>query len=153
MTIEITLKRNEILFDIHNRSHHECLNIADVEERYRKEAGSDKAEELNRFIAESVSELRSLLYRWIADDYRQDADDVPEDKSDIMFALSMSTRRAAGKAAALPEKMHDFIVNRTLGRFYASVGEADLSSLHAGISADAATHIEQVIYRRNEPII
>lgn len=154
MTIKITLKRAEILFDIHNQSHHECLNITDVEERYRKEAGSDKTEELNRFIAESVSELHAIFHRWIADDYEENMDDVPEDNpGDIVLELDMSARRTAGKAKSLTERMHSFIVNRTLGRYYSSVGLTDLAQLHTKESEDTAAYLERIIYQRNELIL
>lgn len=153
MLATITIKREELLYDIYNRSHEEAKLITDAEARYRTEAREDKAEMLNRLITESANELRVILQRILQEDYSKSEDNVPDTAEDITLNLSMSARRIDNKLKPLAEKSHAYIVNTTLARYYSLVGQGDLSNLHAAeMQADAAT-LTQLVYSKMPPII
>lgn len=152
MTANITLKREEILFDIMNRSHSECANITDVEARYRAEAGSDRKELIGRLLGEATSELKSAISRWLTDEFSRTGNDIPED-GDVTLQMELSQRRIDGKVPALKEKAHAYLVERTLFRFYATAGQPELSTAYQRRSEDSIAAIERIMFSKKQPMI
>lgn len=152
MTASITLEREEILFDIMNRSHSECANITDVEARYRAEAGSDRTELLGRLLGEAVSELKTALSRWLTDEFSRTGNDIPE-SGDIQLRMEMSQRRTDGKVPALKERAHAYLVERTLYRFYATAGQPELAAAYQRRSEDTIAAIERIMFSKKQPMI
>ena len=152
MTANITLKREEILFDIMNRSHSECANIADVEARYRAEAGNDRTELIGRFLGEATSELKSSISRWLTDEFSRTENNIPED-GDITLQMELSQRRIDGKVSALKERAHAYLVERTLYRFYATAGQPELSAAYQRRSEDSIAAIEIIMFKKTQPMI
>lgn len=155
MTATVTLDRNELLFDIYNRSHEEVKIITDVEARYRAEARQDKAELLRRFMLEAEQELRQTLLRFIEEDYTLDATDKlsADDTDSIILSLTISPRRVDNRIAQISARAHSYIVNAVLAKHYATVGQGDLAASHAQSSEADAADIERLVYHKMPPIL
>lgn len=152
--MRIVLNIEELLLDIRNKSHEECASaIADVEERYKYEAGNHKNLELFRDVAEVGSSLSRLLHRYLVDYYQEEAsnnDTLPES---LVFELNLSERRLLGKAQPLADAMHQYMVHYTLAKYYATVNATDLSNKHSTLTQDAATQIEDLILTKKPPLV
>ena len=152
--MRIVLDIEELLLDIRNKSHEECANtIADVEARYRVEAGNHKNLELFRCIAEVGSSLSRLLHRYLVDYFQDEAsnnDTLPES---LVYELNLSERRLLGKAQPLADAMHQYVVHYTLAKYYATVNATDLSNKHSTLTQDASKQIEDLILTKKPPMV
>lgn len=149
--LTITLYTDELLHDIHERSHSECQAIADDAERYRVEAGTDKDDRLVREMIRVQSSLKRMMHRWL-DEPATAADDTLDKPESFCYELNVTGRRGMNKAQPLTDACHDFTVAYTLARFYASVGMKDLSNAYSIAANDAGVEIDELLNSKLPPL-
>jgi len=150
----ITLSVDELMRDIKKKSHREVEErIADVEARYRAEAGTEKEDEITRCMVEAASALSHRLHRYLRTYYQDEADDQLGIPEAFVFDFAFSERRAEGKAQPLTDYMHSFVVDLTLSRFYSSVSQQELSNIHSQKALETAGLLEDMIYTKKPPLL
>lgn len=147
----IELKKNELLFDMRNKSHSESSVITDMESRYRSEAGTEKTEELERDLVTSLSQLSSSIGRYLKMDMTSDADNGPGLPDFITLEFVMSERRLDGKVQALTDAIHAYLVENTLALFYASVDHKEFQAKHEKASAASLALVERLMFTKKPP--
>ena len=151
--MRVILNVSELLFDIRNKSHEECAEIADAETRYRAEAGTHKNEELFRCLAEVGTALARTCIKYLDNYYQEEADDTLALPEALVYDLDFSERRAEGKAQPLADAMHSYAVHYTLAKYYATVSQGELSNKHSLLTNNAATAIKELLYTKKAPIV
>ncbi len=146
--MEITLIISELLKDIHEQSRLECLAIADVEQRYRVQTGTDKDAELTRMLMNAQSAVTRRLNRFLDHNYAESADNTAGLADAMQWDLVVSERRWADKTQMLTDACHDFVVNLVLARYYRNVGAAELSQAHDNQTLLCADEIDKLIYSK-----
>lgn len=155
--ITIKLQSTELLFDIRNKSHQECEAIADIDARYRTEAGSEKTDEVRRCLTEAVSRLDKSLHRWLVKSYaektRYDDADIPSEDYELSYVydFAWTPRQGEGKDKMLADLMHDYVVSATLAKFYAIVSAQDLSNMHSTLALEAGNNIIEMLALKSAP--
>ncbi len=147
----IKLYTDEILHDIYTKSSIECQAIADAQERYRVQAGTDKRDELVRQMIIVQASLKRMMHRWL-DDTGRCADDTLAMPESFEFHLKMTERRAANKVQPLTDACHSYMVSYVLARYYASVGAKDLSNAYSITTAEHAQGIEELLNSKLPPL-
>ena len=150
----IVLSVEELMRDIKKKSHREVEErIADVEARYRAEAGTEKEDEITRCMVEAASALSHRLHRYLRTWYQDEVDDQLAIPESFVYDLALSERRAEGKAQPLTDYMHNFVVHLTLSRFYSAVSQQELSNIHSQLALDTAGLLEEMIYTKKPPLL
>lgn len=151
--MRIEISKNELLFDIRNKSHLEVAGISEADARYRVEAGSEKTDEIERDIITSLAYLDNIDIRYLNVDMTCMAENNAGLPDTIIIDLLFSERRLDGKVQPLTDAIHAFLVDNTLALFYASVSQGDLQTKRAGLAAADATLIENLIFKKKAPYI
>ena len=149
----ITIETKEVLFDIADKSHLEVASITDAEARYRAEAGTDKGEEVERALTSSRAALDQLLFKYLVPDQDGEGSNDPGFPQYFTYTLRLSERRGAGKAQALADTMHSYLVNLTLAKFYHSVAQEQLASMREGLATADAQLLTKLINTKQPPYI
>lgn len=150
--MNIRLKTSELLFDIKNKSHLETASIADAESRYLIEAGTEKSDEIMRGMAESFSEIQSVLLRFLTPDCSRDSYNLLYETEELTLKLEMSKRRHTNRMQLLNDMIHSYIVDRTLAKLYSSESQNDLYDKHNTLAAATLTDIQTLIYTKLPPV-
>lgn len=141
--------------ELHSRlrtiSHRECAEIADVEARYRAEAGTEKTEEIYACLDEGSRRLASRCYRFLADEYTIEKDNLTSLPEAYVYDFTFSERRALGKADPLAEAMNTFILEYALAKFYSNVSQSELSNKHSLLAIDAGNLISGLLFTKKPP--
>lgn len=148
--MKITIITEELLKDIRTRSNLDVQGM-EPEVQYRVEAGSDKNDALRREITTAGSVLTGLLYRFLQEGYRTEADNMPGVAEEMVWVLNVGERRLSGKVQPLTDACHDYLLHSVLDRYYRSVNAAELSKTHFQQTADAAKEIEKLLYSKKPP--
>lgn len=149
--LTITLYIDELLHDIYTKSHIECQAIADAEERFRTEAGTEKKDELVRQLISVQASLRRLLHRYLSDSDTS-ADNSLGAPESFQFDMNVTERQAVGKAQPMADNCHSYMVAYTLARYYGSVGAKELSNTYSLITNTYAQEIEELLYAKRPPL-
>lgn len=149
--MKIELSKNELLFDMMNKSHSEVSVITDAEARYKVEAGTEKKDELERDLITALSMLNPHISRYLVSDFTEDADNEAALPDTIVFEFSFAERRLDGKMQPLTDAIHAFLVDCTLGLFYASVAHTEFQTKRTQMAAADAQLVEQLIYTKRPP--
>lgn len=149
--MRIELSKNELLFDIRNKSHNEVSVITDAEVRYRAEAGTDKLDEIERDIISSLATLSQIAGRYSAIDMTPYASNSAGLPDYLVLDFTFSERRLDGKAQALTDAIHSFLVDNTLALFYETVSLADFQTKRAAQAAIDAQLLEHLIFTKKPP--
>ena len=148
----ITLYTAELINDLRTKSHYEASNfIPDVEARYRAEAGAEKREDLSRCISEGFDRLRHRCWRFLKDEYIQQADNTISLPDQVDIELTLTERRAVNKALPLKEAFHTFVIEYALSKFYSDVHVPDLSNKHSLLAIDAGNRIDELLFTKLPP--
>lgn len=147
----ITIYTEEVMNHLRAVSHREVAEIADVEARYRAEAGSEKLEEIYRCIEEAYSRLSSRLSRWLKATYYTRKDNLLDVPASYEFEFDISERRAINKTDALANAMDVFMVEYALSKFYSNVSQGDLSNKHSLLAIDAGNQLDELLYTKQPP--
>lgn len=148
----IILSVEELLRAIKQVSHREVAEIADVEARYRAEAGTEKEQDIFRAMVEASSALRHRVRRYLRAYYQQEADNQLALPESFVYEFSMSERRSDNKTQPLTDHMNSFIVHLTLAKFYANVSQTELSNKHSQFALAEQAIIEDMIYYKQPPM-
>ncbi len=164
--MKITVSIAQVLYDMAVKSHAELETaIPDVEKRYPYEAGTDKREELFRYMLDAISRLHVELQRFCIDPPEMivegdDDKDVMDSSTFVTFVLHDSPRRRQEQKGALANLAHTYIADMTLSMFYESrvSNDKDVSGLAQQIAAvraqEAANSLEMMetyLYSKNRP--
>ena len=149
----IELYTIEILSRIRATSHREVAAIPDADARYLAEAGTEKAEELNRCVTDAASRLYGRCSRFLSQSYETRKDNFSLLPDSYVYDFILSERRAVGKAEPLAEAMNTFMVEYALSKFYSIVNQGDLSNKHSLLAIDAGNQIDQLLYTKQPPIV
>lgn len=149
MVIELYV--NELVNQMRAVSHKEVEGVADVEERYRIEAGSEKMDEIHRCLSDAFAKLSHRCSRFIKRSYTQEADNVHSIPQIYHLEFSFSERRALNKGAELVNAMHNFVLEYALSKFYLIVNQGDLSNKHSLLAIDEGNVIDQMLMTKMPP--
>ena len=147
----ITLYTEELVQRLKTVSHHEVAEIADVEARYRAEAGTEKMELIYRCIKDAVARLESRCIRWMKEVWPEYADNTMEVPVAYKIEFSLTERRAIGKAPLLEEACETFVLEYALAKFYASVSQTPLSNSHSLAAVEAGDHLSTLLLMKQPP--
>lgn len=149
--MRIEINKEELLFDIMNKSHGEVSVITDAEARYKVEAGTEKKDEIERDIITAITMLHPTIERYLVSDHTGIAENGAGLPQTIIFDFSFSERRLDGKAQALTDAVHAYLVDCTLGLFYASVGHTEFQAKRTQMALADAQLVERLVYTKKPP--
>ena len=152
-TITITIQRSSVLADAKVVSHAEVATIEDDKMRYLYEAGTEKAQQLHQCITDAFSDASSVMRQFATGTPAQSvtANDTFASSGDLVIAMSVTTRKAAGLETPLTAALHKYIVDDTLARFYKGVNNPSLQGAHEKAMPADISAIEGLVYRRMKP--
>lgn len=151
--MEVTFYVESIVNKMRSISHWEVSEIADVEARYRAEAGSEKLNELYLCVDDAVGRLHGRTFRWMKYDYKKEMDNTQNIPLSYKFDFMLSERRATNKIDALEEAMNTFIVEYALSKYYSLVSQTELSNKHSLLAVDSADALDELLYAKRPPIV
>lgn len=129
-------------------SHREVAEIADVEARYRAEAGSEKANEILHCLNEGYSKLSGRLARWLRESTIVYSGVTPQK---YRFEFMISERRATNKIDSLLDAMHSFILEYAMSKFYSIVSQGELSNKHSLLAVESGNNVDQLLLTKLPP--
>jgi len=151
--VTIQISTAEILDDMIQKSRLDTATLDTAEQRYKFQVGAEKADEVYKCIQQSASSISRLLQRWLytgSESLGQNIFGLPET---LEFRFNFSERREQGKASLLADKIHEYIVELSLARFYATVGASDLSGARAGYAKGCEGEIMESICFKTPPAL
>lgn len=151
--MNVTFYVESIVNKMRSISHWEVQEIADVEARYRAEAGSEKLNELYLCVDDAVGRLRGRTFRWMKYDYKKEMDNMQNIPLLYKFEFMLSERRTLNKIDALEEAMNTFIVEYALSKYYSLVSQTELSNKHSLLAVDSANALDELLYAKRPPIV
>ncbi len=149
--MKIELSKKELLFDIMNKSHSEVSVITDAEARYKAEAGTEKADEIERDLITSMSLLYASIGRFLRSDLTTCAENGAGMPDTLVYEFTFSERRLDGKMQPLTDAIHAFLVDSTLGLFYNSVSASDIAAKRAQMAINDLQLVERLVYSKKQP--
>ena len=149
--MRIEINKNELLFDIMNKSHGEVSVITDAEVRYKVEASTEKTDEIERDIITSMAMLHPYMERYLVSDHTGIAENGAGLPQTIVYEFSFSERRLDGKMQTLTDAIHAYLVDCTLGLFYASVGHTEFQTKRSQMAVADAQLVERLVYTKRPP--
>ena len=152
-TLTITIKRAQVLADMKVVSHAEVASVEDAKLRYLYEAGSEKADQIHQCITDAYADAGALMRPFAQGSPAASvsADDTFSSSGDLVFVMSMTTRKAANLETPLTAALHKYIVDDALAKFYKEVNHAALQQAHDGQLKGDIAAIEALVYRRMKP--
>lgn len=151
--MKITLYVNNILYDLKTKNLNETSGIADAEQRYRAQAGSEKDDELKRDILNAAALLSSTMMRFLAHTFSTEADNSAYLGDAIVYDFAPSERRQINRIPAIADLLHSFIVNMALSRFYETVALYDLAKERSRLAGEDMAALQPVMYEKLPPTI
>lgn len=152
MTIEIA--SSSLVSEIKQKSHYDSeYFIKDPEDRYKVEAGTEKADEINSSILSADSQLRSLVTRYLVTTPVDTISVGITPPATLSYALGLSERRDANKCAQLPQLFRDYLASAALSKFYATMHVTDLASKWGNQAAALGAEIVKLLFHKNPPIV
>ena len=149
--VTINIKRANLIADMKVTSHSEATALADPQERYLAELGSDKLELAHQCITDAATEAGSVLRRFLTGFYGDETATDNYDTADIVYVLSVTARKAPGLADALAKAVHAYVVDSALDKYYVSVSRPDMAQRHRDRLASHLTVIDGLLHRRTSP--
>lgn len=153
-TVVFKLIKSSILNDMMVTSHAEVAPIANPQERYLAELGTEKGDIAHQCINNAVAEVWSILRPFLsalAPDESPYNDTFDDQNQEFMFTLEVTPRKAAGLGEMISKAAHAYVVDSALAKFYTSVSRTDLASKHAALLDREAAVINNIIYQRTNP--
>ena len=153
--MKITISTEELIYNIKSKSHTEVARIADPEQKYIAEAGTDKLDEIRRCALEGKAEMESLIFRFLAP---ETASDKTIENTDVSlgntfeFEFVGTPRRYTGKATAIRDQVFALLTNLAMAKFYISVNQIALSNARRSLANDALAMLERLLYTKRTPI-
>jgi hypothetical protein len=161
MTITIEIK--DLIFAIRDTSHNEVASIADVQARYKAEAGLEKIELIKQCILEAYSSVLAVCHRFLSGDDVSDFNPAVPDTSetidgitdigisDFSFVLVGGVRRLGAKGPALGNKIREALKDYALSSFYTSVSQDKLSMEHNKRAVSDLKELESMLRGKRPP--
>lgn len=146
----VTITTSDILLLVRSISHREVAGILDVEARYRAEAGSEKAAELEECVKEGIARLQSRVYRFLTSVTYSPESGFP---TTVAFNFDLSDRRGNNKEEAITEACNTFVLEYALSKFYSIVSQGELSNKHSLATLETGNHLDELLYTKNPPIV
>ena len=144
----ITINTNKVIDHLKSISHREVSEIADVNARYRAEAGSEKEDLISDCIRNAGNKILHRCLRFIDNSYVEESNNEFPDLGSFVFEFEQgSGRRFDGKADVLTDAMHTFMVEYALAKFYSTVSQGELSNKHSMLALEAGNAIDDLLYR------
>ena len=153
--MKVTISTSELLYNIKSKSHTEVARIADPEQKYIAEAGTDKIDEIKRCALEGKAEMESLIFRFLAASTNEDQTIGNADVSlgdNFEFNFVGTDRRYTGKATAIRDQVFALLTNLAMAKFYISVNQIELSNARRSLANDALAMLERLLYTKRTPI-
>lgn len=149
MKVEITKQR--IIEDIRIKSHYDAQHIKDLEERDAARVDDEDVDEITRDLINAVSSLYGVAGRYLEKDTTYMAGDALSLPATIVFKFSFAERRLDGKAQALADAIHSYLVNYTLSLFYNAAANADMAQKRAQMALADRTLVETLVFTKKAP--
>lgn len=140
--MKITIGIKDLIFAIRDTSHNEVATIADVQARYKSEAGLEKIELIKQCIMEAYANVTDVCYRFLSGNSVADFNPALNDTSetidgetsigisDFEFEITGGVRRIGNKGPAIGNKIREALKDYALSAFYTSVSQEKLSAEH-----------------------
>ena len=152
MTINITTA--SLISEIKQKSHYDSENfIKEAEARYKVEAGTEKADEINSCVLSADSQLRTLVTRYLVTTPVDPVTVGITPPVTLTYALGLSERRDANKCAQLPQLFRDYLASAALSKFYATMSVTDLASKWGNQAAALGADIVRILFHKNPPTL
>lgn len=103
-------------------------------------------------LNEAATRLVTLLSRHMTIDLRRSADDELHQPETFVFILTLSTRKASGKAQPITDQIHSFLVNATLSKVCANMGLKEVSANHEAMATADAEIISALVHTKLPPL-
>lgn len=149
MTIQ--LDRTTLIQEFNQKSHIASRGIADLEQRLNNRSGDEEQQEAERCILTALYSARAILSKWLADDSDVITEDGLGEEGHYTLELSLSTRRAEGKAKALTMLIHSYVVATALCHFYTTTGYADAAKRFIEEAQASKKEIITLIHSKTPP--
>lgn len=151
----ITISTDELIYNIKSKSHTEVARIADPEQKYIAEAGTDKIDEIRRCALEGKAEMESLIFRFLSATAAESSSIANADVSlgdNFTFTFIGTDRRYTGKLTAIRDQVFALLTNLAMAKFYISVNQIELSNARRSLANDALSMLERLLYTKRTPI-
>ena len=103
-------------------------------------------------LREACARLRPVFGRFLEPDYEDAAsDDLGTPESYITFSLRFSPRREAGKAQAMADIIHSYLVNSVLTKCYSEMSLMELAAKHETQSVSDAQALSLMVNTKIPP--
>jgi len=107
---------------------------------------------LMQYLNEANARVIILIGKYYEAYCQEEADDSLGLADKFVYGLLMSPRREMGKAQAITDTIHSFLVNLVLAKVFTNAGLAELGAKHeAQYGADGAV-LQQLIHSKRPPV-
>ena len=159
--MRVDINTIELVYAIRRESYAElAVLIQDEDLRYKTEPGSERNEELKKYIKESFSELMSALTRFIQvipsmqdEDGGVHLDDLSDHLPDVMgIDFKHSERRLTGKIDLVARLCNEYLIHSVLFKHYRTVGQLDLAKSRSEMAAACIERVSALLHLKGEPV-
>lgn len=159
----ITIGIKDLLYAIRSTSHAEVASIADINERYKAEAGLEKLELIKQCILESYATLLTVCHRFMTGDTMTDFNPAVQDATptidghtnigidDFTFTLDGGARRFGAKNVAIGNKIREALKDYALSSFYTSVSQLTLADAHNKRAVADLAELNTILHSKRPP--
>lgn len=154
-TIEITLKKDEILYDIENTSYlvGNSRSTGDNFEQVSNMQNSGEGEDRNftlRSIEKAFSEVKRNLSRYINEEKTSASNVLMDDEGDLTLALNVIDLFNEASTETLKSAAHEYIISSSLMDWYANV-KPDEMPIYQARRNEANLSMLDALYRKKAP--
>ena len=151
--ITITINMASLMSDIKVKSYMNTQRLK-AEDAYAVRAAEENDAEVRQAVQDAWRDLVALCREFL--DTTNDTsgnDTLPGTiTGNRTLSFNVSTRRTSNIADSLAESAHSYLVANALRRFYTSAAAADLAGGHKALEDLSAQSINNLLYKKAEPI-
>lgn len=155
--IDISLYYSELLFDVQNKTHLTGVSRAtgdnfEAVANMQVDDTDQNNNQIMRSMDNAISELKTLLSEYIVDANTTASNILQsvENNSKLVLSLSVPANYNNATRDAITSAMHQFIVNSTIGDWFAITNKADAADYIAKATANIA-QVSEAINKRVRP--
>ena len=160
-TVTVTLKVDELMYDIMNKTHltgraREAEGV-DYKATSNMQASLDgeNSYQLKRSLATSFTGLKSLLGEFINETGSTADNMIPteidkDSGGELSLEFKLPTNFSEASVGAMGEGVHAYIVDKTLAEWFAITNKAD-AKYYQEHSLESLAQVEKALYKRKRP--
>ena len=155
ITIQVTLNKSELLYDIENkawltgRSREDGANASSVSKMQADDESADR-NQMTRCMMNAVATLRNHIAEWINDLNVNEVNDVLDTGSafTIVLKLPMNYNTSVNKTIGLA--MHQYVVNTALAEWYGMTAKDEAQNYYT-LAAANLQQLKEATFKRLRP--